>query len=814
MFKWIGKLGGTQPVLPIPSNFDLCQAARQEGNSHLDAGDLAGAVICYERAVAADARSVDAWTSLGYAQKELRNFPAAVKALRNALALDSSNFDAKYMLGQVLIETGEVAQSVSLFESALKDRPTFESLYGELSHVLLQLGQAAGARKVLVNGLQVLPGCASLHFFFGNLLCTEDKQMEALAEYELALSLDHGLLQAHTNISVIHIANGHLDKALRHAHAALAIDGNSAEGHFAVGAALEAHGDLEAGLRHFEEAILRKPPYIAALHRKGCIHLRSGDLPSAISCFKEVLRIVPDAQETCTNLCVAYIHNGEYQLTADLCKQILARQPDSASALNNLGIALGRMGLLAESEHMHKLAVNHDSKSHVYLENLGGAFLMRGQIARAIDSFRSALALHHSTAAHSNLLFSLTHLGQDFRELALAEAKAYGRFVAGPEQPPSMHPVQIAPRSVMRVGFVSGDFCQHPVGNFIENVFHSLQNEFSDEIEIYAYHTQGRSDEVTERIKTWCDSWVSAVRLSDVQFTKRIQADSIDILIDLSGHTQHNRLSVFARRSAPIQATWLGYLATTGVAAMDFVIADELSFTTEEQAYFTEEVIYLPSSYICFTMPKFASEVGDLPMLRNGFITFGCFNNLTKLGDDVVELWSRLLLAIDGSRLFLKALQLKEATERDSVTSRFAKYGISADRLILEGPVPRNQFHLPFQRVDIALDPFPYPGITTTVENLLMGVPVLCLKGKSFLSRQGYGLLMNANLPDWVANDSNEFVELAKMHASNPGKLANLRSRLREQVASSPIFDSRQFATHFMAGLREMVDRRQRRVGQ
>ena len=356
----------------------------------------------------------------------------------------------------------------------------------------------------------------------------------------------------------------------------------------------------------------------------------------------------------------------------------------------------------------------------------------------------------------------------------------------------------------LRIGFVSGDLRQHPVGNFLEAVLASLSSGMSGRLRLYAYSNSSQEDEVSERIKAHCHGWHSAVGQSDESLAQRIREDGIDILIDLSGHTAHNRLPLFAWKPAPVQATWLGYLATTGVSAIDYVIADAWTLPESEEVNFTEKVWRLPESYLCFTPPADSVDVGPLPAIHNGYITFGSFNNLTKMNDSVVALWSRILATIPDSRLYLKSPQLKEDSVQQSVVERFAGHGIDAGRLILEGPVPRTDYLKPFQRVDIALDPFPYPGITTSVENLWMGVPVLTLAGKSFLSRQGIGLLMNAGLPEWIAGDADDYVARAVSHASDVQALSSLRGELRQRVLASPIFDASRFSQHFEAALRGM----------
>jgi predicted O-linked N-acetylglucosamine transferase (SPINDLY family) len=322
---------------------------------------------------------------------------------------------------------------------------------------------------------------------------------------------------------------------------------------------------------------------------------------------------------------------------------------------------------------------------------------------------------------------------------------------------------------------------------------------------LIAYSTSTFSDALTERLKACCGEWNSTVGLSDKKLAERIFADQIDILIDLAGHTGYNRLPLFAWKPAPVQATWLGYLATTGVRAIDYIIGDPWVLPFAEQVYFTEKICHIPDSYVCFTPPEIDVPVSDLPAQNNGYITFGCFNNLSKVNDSVIALWSRILTAVPNSRLYLKTKQLSDPVVKVQVTAQFESHGIKPGRLILEGTKPNRTEHLAsYGRVDIALDPFPYPGITTSVEALWMGVPMITLAAQGFLSRQGIGILTNAGLPDWISTDENDYVLKAIHHASDLTRLTALRARLRQQVMKSPLFDAPRFAQNFESTLRGM----------
>ena len=443
-----------------------------------------------------------------------------------------------------------------------------------------------------------------------------------------------------------------------------------------------------------------------------------------------------------------------------------------------------------------------NADAHVGLSNVWKSL---GEFESALKCIHRSLELDPDCVlAHNNLLFIHNYVADQPAALLLADAQRFGEVATRLARPYTDWPNSPKPERPLRAGFVSGDLCDHPVGYFLESVLAALSSQASGRLELFAYPNRSCDDVTSKRIQANCKGWHPAVWLSDEALARRIRDDEVDILIDLSGHTAHNRLSVFAWKPAPVQVSWLGYFATTGVAAVDYFIADHWTLPPDQEAHFTEQIWRLPESRLCFTPPDAEVAVSPLPALTNDYITFGSFNNLSKMNDAVVALWAQVLHAVPGSRLFLKYQQLAEASVRQRTCERFAVHGIAPERLIFEDYVPRANYLAAYQRVDIALDPFPFPGGTTTVEALWMGVPVLTLAGERFLSRQGVGLLMNAGLPEWVASDPRDYVARAVSHASDLQRLASLRSGLRQQVLASPIFDAPRFAQHFEAALRGM----------
>jgi predicted O-linked N-acetylglucosamine transferase (SPINDLY family) len=605
----------------------------------------------------------------------------------------------------------------------------------------------------------------------GNVL--EDQRLleEALLRYEAAIRLAPRLARAHLNRGNILLATGDAEGALAACATALDCDPDYAAAHYNSGNACRQLGRNEEAQAAYKRALVVKPDFVDAEVALGGVQEDLGQFDAAVATYQRALAI----------------------------------RPDYAEVHSNLGTALKAAGRFDDAMVSYRRALELDPAYAEGHASLGNALNELGQLDNAEASYRQALELKPDyVEVYSSLLFSLHYRVKQAVSLALRDAERYGEAVGRRAHRYGVWSNSPEPSRCLRVGFVSGDLRQHPVGNFLEAVLATLSVHASGRLALYAYASCSVVDEVSERIKAHCQGWCSAVGLSDESLAQRIRDDGIDILIDLSGHTAHNRLPVFAWKPAPIQATWLGYLATTGVSEIDYLIADAWTLQESEEANFTEKIWRLPESYLCFTPPPGGVAVGPLPALSNGHLTFGSFNNLSKMNDAVVALWSRVLAAVPGSRLYLKSHQLKEASVRQHVAERFAAHGIVAERLILEGPVPRADYLKPFQRVDIALDPFPYPGITTSVENLWMGVPVLTLAGKSFLSRQGVGLLMNAGLPEWIAETDDDYVARAVSHANDLQGLAALRSGLRQRVMDSPIFDAPRFAQHFETALRGM----------
>ena len=344
---------------------------------------------------------------------------------------------------------------------------------------------------------------------------------------------------------------------------------------------------------------------------------------------------------------------------------------------------------------------------------------------------------------------------------------------------------------------MSADFREHAVAHFLLPI---LEHHDKATFEVYCYSSWPWADTTTERIRSCADHWVPCKDLSDDQLAERIRADGIDILVDLSGHTAENRLLTFARKPAPVQITYLGYPGTSGLSAMDYRITDALADPAGSDAFYTEKLIRLPDSLCCYRPAHHMPDVAPLPALHNGFVTFGSLNGFAKVNDDCLRVWAEILKAVPASRLLM--LTVPEGLARERLVEKFAALGIPAGRLDLFGKFPSGEFYKMFQRVDIALDPFPVTGGTTTCETLWMGVPVIVLAGQRFVSRVGYSFLSAAGLGHLSTASIDDYIRTAVNLAADIPALAKLHDRLRPQVAASPLTNAAAFTRNLEAAFR------------
>ncbi|WP_207477511.1 O-linked N-acetylglucosamine transferase, SPINDLY family protein [Arenibaculum pallidiluteum] len=604
--------------------------------------------------------------------------------------------------------------------------------------------------------------------------------------------------------------------------------------------AVAAHhaGRLDEAEAAYREIAARQPDHTDALSNLGVLLKATGRLDEAIATYERALAIRP-APMVLNNLSCALMEAGRAVEAVEAVTRAVAGKPDYAEGHYNLGNALRQAGRFDEAKAAYLKAVSLKADFAAPWSNLGDMLKGRNQFTEAVECFVNAirrqpglveaynnlaetlkdqgrhrearqilekgleLAPGHAVM-RSNYAFCLCYMADIPPEQILREHEAWGRIVAAPlargSRPFANRP---EPQRRLRIGYVSPDFNGHSVSHFFEGV---LRQHDRAAVEVFCYSNGQVVDETTERLRRLADHWRVIRKVPDETVARMIEADGIDILVDLAGHTANHRLTVFARRPAPVQATWIGYPNTTGMAAMDYRIVDAVTDPPgSANALCTEKLWRLPDTFLCYRPQPGTPEVAPLPAAVGAPFTFGSFNNLAKVTDHVIATWSEILRRVPGARLLLKAKQFLDGGTRDRVVAAFAAQGIEAGRLVLLGATASPRDHLAlYGQVDLALDPFPYNGTTTTCEALWMGVPTVTLLGRTHVARVGATLNLACGLGHLVAPDLAAYVETAVAQAADTAGLAALRARLREQVAASPLCDAPRFTRNLEFAYRGM----------
>jgi predicted O-linked N-acetylglucosamine transferase (SPINDLY family) len=765
------------------------------GNILLQRGEVEAAIRAYDTAVGHEPGYAAAHYSLGNAQSRLGRYAEALAAYEKALALKPDFVDAEIAMGCVLNDAGRAEDAVVRFRRVIETDPAHAVCLNLLAAVLGRLGRRDEVVRVFRTAIEKDPYDPALHVHLANALMQLPDPSAAAASYRRAIELKPDFAIAHTNLGNALRDLGQLDASLAAHRAALHHDPNLAPACINAGIVLKELGRTDEAIASFRRATQIDPTLADAHFNLGLALRERGLREEAVESYRRAIAARPDFAAAFHNLGVALWHAGRPVDAIEEFHNALRINPGLAESHSALGNALADCGRIHEAVASHRQAIAANPQFAEAHNNLGNALKDLGQLEDALTSYRRALSIDPDyAAAQSNILFVLNYATESDASTRIEEARRFGRildrrdvrrFDTWPCEP---HPQRL------RVGMVSGDLRSHPVGYFLQGLLTEVD---PSRLELIAYPTYDRPDDVTAILKRGFKAWKPLSGLTDSAAAELIRNDEIHVLIDLAGHTAHNRLEVFACKPAPLQATWLGYFGTSGVTQMDYIIGDRYVTPKSEMHHFTERVWQMPDSYLCFTPPSSAPETAPLPALSTGYVTFGCFNNLSKMSEDVVALWSRILLAVPNSRLMLKAGQLGDPNIRESTVRRFGRLGIASDRLVLQGFSSRSEYLAAYNRVDLALDPFPYPGGTTTVEGYWMGVPAVTRRGDRFLSHNGETIANNAGLADWIALEDDDYVAKAVGWATNLEQLAGLRAELRQRVRASPLLDAKRFARHF-----------------
>ena len=599
----------------------------------------------------------------------------------------------------------------------------------------------------------------------------EGRTAEAEAGYRAVLAADPGHPNANNNLAII----------------------------------LRARGDWEEALGCYRRALARNAgdPFVHSNH--GCLLLDMGRTAEAEEALRTAVRLKPDYAEAHFNLANILRTRGDREGARAAYGEALRLKPDMSAALCNLGDLHKGAVELARAVECFVAALKADPKSAEAWNNLGETLKEMGRIEEAVGVFQKGLEAHPTHALmHSNLLLALHYTPAVPPETIFKAHVAWAQRHADPLLPAGKrHANPRDPERRLRVGYVSPDFCAHSVAFFAEPL---IREHDRKQFEVFCYHAAARSDVVTERLKGLADGWRSLAGVDDARAAALIEQDGIDILVDLTGHTANNRLTLFARKPAPVQATWLGYPDTTGMRAIDWRFSDAVAEPPgEADRLSAERIVRLPHGFHSYRPPVDVAPPAEPPFRANGHVTFGSFNNTSKVTGEVVRVWSEILKRVPNSRLIVKSAQMGDEETRRRYLNTFVQFGIDAGRVELLARIDAADGHLrAYDRIDIGLDPFPYNGTTTTCEALWMGVPVVTVTGANHVARVGASLLTHCGLSELVASDEAGYIATAVALAGDADRLADLRRTMRDRLNAAPLTDYKGFARGVEAAYRAM----------
>ena len=658
-------------------------------------------------------------------------------------------------------QSGHIKLAENVYNKILEIDPEHPDALHMAGAIARQNGKYDLAANFIKSAIRIAPERAAYHISFGSVMLDLGRRDEAVSSYKNALAL---------NLDNADLLNN-------------------------LGNKFKSLGEPDEAASCYRSAVKIKPDYAEVYHNLGLLFAEQGKPEEAVSNFHIALEIKPDFAD-------AYIGIGNTLNSQGMPKEAVLwfqkginHQPNNVPAYNNMGSALHNQDKLDEAVACYGKALEIDPNVAATLNNMGLVLQDQGRLKEAGEYFRRALKIDPNLVkAYSNFLLSLLYDSEYDLDYIFSEHKKWNDFYGRPsmKRPPAPHINLPRQDRRLRIGYVSPDFRNHSCAWFIEPL---LEFHNRDKVEVFCYGEIRNEDNVTARIRELSNSWYFTQGISDMAVVKRIRSDNIDILVDLAGHTKGNRLPVFAHKPAPVQMTWLGYNFTTGLKAMDYRLSDNWLTPLKGRERFSERLYNLNRCSLAYRPPEKTPEPAEPAFESNGHITFGSFNSLSKVSPRTIALWARVLIENPGSKLILKARQSRDSGSKERILRVFSEQGVSPNRVIFKGYALSTFGHLAhYHEIDLALDTFPYNGVTTTCEALWMGVPVVTLTGNHTVSRWGLSLVAAVGLEKLAAKSEDEYCATIKSLVCNHRRLKVLKMGMRDRLISSPLCDARGFA--------------------
>ena len=677
---------------------------------------------------------------------------------RQILSVQPNHADSWHLLGVIAHAAGKRDLAVEWIRRAISLDPDNATAYYNLGNVLKEQGQLDEAIGAFGEALARQPASAEAHNNLGNSLHELGRFDEAIDHCRRAIALKPDFVQAHYNLGNALKDRGDFSEATAAYRRSIELDSAFASGHNNLGIALAEQKQYDEAIAAFRMALLHDPGLHKAHNNLGLALVQLRRINEAIASYRSALALAPDYFDAHVNLGLAYREKGQYDDSIAHSRRALELKPDSAEAANNLGSALKDQGLIVE-----------------------GIAAQRRSLQFKPDSAK----------VHSNVILALyLDPAQDSRTIGEEQQRWNERFGRPAERTPLPHDWDRNPARRLRIGYVSPDFRDHVVGRNLVPLFREHEGE---QFEILCYSETRRTDGLTAQFRQRASEWRNTADMPDKAMAEMIRRDRIDILVDLAQHTADNRLAAFAYQPAPVQVSFAGYPAGTGLETIRYRISDSWLEGGEKMldaGLRMQDGVFLIDSFWCYDPCGMQIEVNELPATKNGLVTFGCLNSFCKINGPQLNLWAKVLGEVPGSRLLVLSA---EGSHRRRTLDFLERSGVQPNRVEFVAPRPRRAYLELCHRFDIALDTFPYNGHTTSLDSLWMGVPVISRAGELSVSRGGLSILSNLGLPELVGHSGDEYVQIAVGLAHDLPRLGDLRATLRRRLEESVLMDGVRF---------------------
>jgi protein O-GlcNAc transferase len=820
----------------MQAKMSLNQAMELAMQQH-QAGRLAEAEQIYRQVLANAPNHAGALHGLGLLSHQAGKHSEAADLIAQAIAIQPVEPMFHCNLGNVLSAMREYDRAIEAYQRAVALNPNLAEPHNNLGNALQSKGFLDDAATELSAAIRLKPDLAEAHANLGTVHRRQGKVDEAIAALSRAIELKPDFAVAHNRLGEIFLEQRLFGEAAEAFSRAVEVQPRYLVAINNLGIALKEQGRLDEAIAAYRRGMELAPDSPALFQNLGNALRNQGKFPEAIAAFKRAIALQPKYAEAHSALADSLILEGKAGEALTAASRAVELDPARPIAHNNLGNALMECHRLDEAMESFKRAIELKPDFAEAYGNLANALKDEGRVAEAIGVYDRALAVnpYHSTIA-SNRVYAL-HFHPDYDAPAiLREHREWNRLYA---QKISAYPAHANDRDAnrpLRVGYVSADFRTHPVGRFLLPLF---RHHDPRQVDIFCYSNVTAPDAMTDQLRRYAREWKSIVAISDESAAEMIYRDQIDILVDLAMHAAGNRMLLFARKPAPMQVTYLAYCSTTGLEAMDYRLTDpHIDPPGEGDENFSEKSVRLAHTYWCYEPPQgdgnryyapspspgtpgegwgegssnFSAqelsymvagmpEPGDLPASAAGRITFGSLNNFCKVSEPALRAWAEILRGVPRSRLMLHA---KEGSHRNEVLRLLAEYSVETERVEFIGVQASADYFRSYRDIDIALDPFPCAGGTTTCDALWMGVPVVTLAGRTAVGRTGVSILSVIGLPELIASDVAQYVRIAIELAEDFPRLEKLRAGLRELMLRSPLCDAGGFARDVEAAYRQM----------